>query len=782
MTRNRYILYTIVFLMVSILVASSLPSVSYLVPRPDTESGIVVTETGNVLPETRSPVYAPQIVCDENTTKSAYPMDIVTFNCTVRNLGNVTDDYEVVSTTIHGWYAIPYPERFIQVPVQDSNAPDWDKNRSFNLKVIVGDLYNATVGKYTFDVTVRSTMCSSNRSTLTFTIDVLLVHVIEITPPEPEYRLPGEDVRYEFTVQNLGNGDAEYDLWTETSDEEWVALLVDDTQEVLKIQQGRIVVVPVIVYLPEDVDGGTCQITYLCVKPHEDPNASATCASVQTMVTIPCQPFDMRMDVRKQAGKLEDTLTFTVYVTFNKEVDGVTFLMSEQPSNWSVEIDDSNIPEWGGTKDLEYEIYAKVSIPHSTPVGRYNFTLDGYLTGPPLKFVDCVNFKVDVLPTYRAEMGFNESEKTAAEEENVPFSALLTNTGNIECSYNWTLSCHNVSWIDVAQGEYSLAPGEIREIEFNVLAPIYTPAGPYEFEFQLHSANESNISFEHTFVLNVSSRLDFEFVTLEELHYVNPGEESFVDIGVINTGNANVTISFDMMGEPWAFLIQKNLFIPYRGTENLSLRIAAAGNVTPGRYTFQVTGRVTTRPQTSFNISLEIITPHFEFACSDIFMRYVVHGLPQRGFVGDTVSFYLEIFNKGEQYYDLLDHGANLSVTIMLGGEPIHPVDIPHLDAGSSVWVNFSHTFLTEGTYRLNAEINADRVLHESNYSDNHGAGEITIIEKETDDTVGNPGDDDTFFGRKLSVLLAIVLIIFICSIIITGALILIKRKYPPEL
>ena len=231
MTRRYLELYAVVLSMVFILLISSLPSVSFLVPTPDTESGIVVTETGNVLQETRSPVYAPQIVCDENTTKSAYPMEIVVFNCTVRNLGNVTDDYEVLTTTIHGWYAIPYPERFIQVPVQDSNAPDWEKNRSFYLKVIVGDLYNATVGKYTIDVTVRSKMCPSNQSTLTFTIHVLLLHIIEITPPEPQYRLPGEDVLYEFTVQNLGNGDAEYDIWVESSDDEWVVRLVDDTQE-----------------------------------------------------------------------------------------------------------------------------------------------------------------------------------------------------------------------------------------------------------------------------------------------------------------------------------------------------------------------------------------------------------------------------------------------------------------------------------------------------------------------------------------------------------------------
>ena len=787
MIRKHIELYAVVLSMVFILLASSLPSVSFLVPIPDTENGVAGPEPNRGHPETRSPVYAPQIVCDENTTKPTNPMEIVAFNCTVRNLGNVTDDYEVLATPIKGWSIICDPYEIDDIPPRNGSAPDAEKNRSLVIRVVTGDYYNATLGKYTLDVTVKSITCPSNRSTLTLTIYILLVHCIDITPPEGQYRLPGEDVLYEFTVQNLGNGDDEYDIWVESSDDEWVVRLVDDTQGILKIQQGRIVVVPVIVYLPEEVDGGSCQITTLCVRPHSDPNASVRCGFVQTIVKgFPCKPFDMYIEVREKAGQLEDTLTFTVDVIIHKDYGkdkdmegGITFLMSEQPSGWSVDIDDSNIPEWGGTKDLEYGIYVKVAVPKSTPVGKYNFTLDGYDNGPPMKFVDCVTFHVDVLPTYRAEIVFNESEKITGEEENVPFSALLTNTGNVDCNYNWTLSCHNDSWIDKTHGECTLEAGEIREIEFNIFVPSYTIPEKYEFKFHLYSKNEKNISIEHVFRLEVTERLDFEFVAFEGPHYVNPGEERFVDIEVMNTGNTNATISFDVFGEPWALLTRKNLFIPYRGTEKLSLQIVTGENNTPGEYSFTIMGRITTDTDTSKTVSLTTIIPTFEFICSDLYIKDLIPGLAFTGYEGEMVNFYIEVYNTGNQYFDLVDHGTNLTVMIRLGDELIQSDKIAHLDVGSWVRVYFNHTFTTVGMYSLRVEINNERLLHESDYNDNYAVREINIIPKSPEDNDGDDEKEQALGERGLTDLLTIVLIIFIFSIIIAGAVIFIKKKYP---
>ena len=188
---------------------------------------------------TRGPQFTPTLVCNEPgpepQTKKAYPMDLVTFNCTVTNEGNFYDDYVVDSTEISGWNIILYPDKFPRIPPLSSPEDDAKKIKKMTVRIVVGDLYKAKVGKYSLDVTLRSKL-SSNRSTLTFNIDVLLLHRIDIKTPDMQYKLPEEDVLYEFQIQNLGNGDDIYDLWVDSSHSEWVVLLVDDTQSRLNIQ------------------------------------------------------------------------------------------------------------------------------------------------------------------------------------------------------------------------------------------------------------------------------------------------------------------------------------------------------------------------------------------------------------------------------------------------------------------------------------------------------------------------------------------------------------------
>lgn len=754
------------------------------IPKADVNDKEAVDDA---LQSSRGPQFTPKLVCNEPEpepqTKQAYPMDLVTFNCTVTNEGNFYDDYVVDSTPIKGWNIILYPDKFPRIPPRSSPEDDAKKIRKMTVRIVVGDLYSAMVGKYALDVTLRSKL-SSNRSTLTFNIDVLLLHRIDIKTPEAQYKLPGEDVLYEFQIQNLGNGDDIYDLWIDSSHGEWVALLVDDTQARLHIQMGRTVVIPVIVYLPAEADAGFSHITTLVAQPIDSDSGQKEMGFVQTIVT---HIYDV--DVVRDETLIPErdgqpggysTFTFTIINTGNDLDDMVgnpgTFVVSDspnQPSQWETWLDSSNIREGGLPQDLEADIEFKIRVPPSTPVGKYKFTID-VLSDVPLKIQDTVEFTVNVIPIRNAEITCNVSSKVGFIGDNVSFVIMLRNIGNIEDTYTWEVECEYPDWVYIPEPQFTVDFGYTTEPIFYVKIPLDQAAKSYEFVLKLGSMVNVNISFQQTFSLTVAETLDFSFEESNRTYDAIPQGETLVKLKVHNTCNGDVTLSFDIFGEKWGLLGQKNLFLQYRESKEMALSFKPPTGVDLKGYTFEVQGWITVGAKLVKKTTINIRVVEFEFAVTDLYLEndiakdiYMVEkNLP--------LGLYLDVLNKGAQFFDSEKFGSELWVNIRSGGELIYRTNITYMESNSYVRVKFNHTFSKPGDFLITSEISGIKDAYPEN---DKGEGYFSVIEHEIEVDENKTNE----MGISSLDYVFIFLIIFLAFMITVFSVIFLKKKYNVE-
>ena len=775
------ILITVLFLGVSLPVINGMR-------EEKTSANIEDIHTEDFQEGTRKPQFTPTMICEENMVKSAYPMDLVTYNCTVQNDGNMVDDYKIITTNVYGWDIIPYPEKFTRIPPVSGPADDIHKYKSLTVRIVVGDLYNATVGKYPIDVTLKSSLCPANKSTLTFTVDVLLLHRPNIMAPEPAYRLPGEDVLYEFQIQNLGNGDDIFDVWVESSDYEWVAQLVDPNQEILELQQWRTVIVPVLVFLPEDVDAGKAQITTLVVRPKEDPGSMQERDFVQTMVTH-IYGIEVNKDemVKMKDGKPGGYVTFDFeIINVGNDLDDVigsqgTFEVSRAPdipTEWDMWMDSSDIREGGLPKDLEADIEFKVKVPPSTPVGEYDFTVD-VLSEVPLKFQDEAIFTVNVLPDFNAEMEFNNTAKSAMIRDNISFGCLLRNTGNILDTYLWEIESDYSSWVYVKEPVFEVDFGYEYEPEFKIGIPGDTPAGTYEFKLLLGSQGDCNITFEKKFTLVVMETLDFDFLSKGETHDAIPKGETTIRLRVQNSGNADVTLSFEIFGESWGLLGKKNLFLRYKETKEVPISFKPPEDVKRKGYTFEILGGITVGSDVTKRTTVNIRVVEFEFAITE---PALVGNNPMEEYSikkEERHMFRVHVLNKGTQFFDSKKFGREITAKIYLNEQVIHSENITQLPGNAYYPITFNHSFkIAEKEefilYTLGARISGVRDADPTN-----DVSEATV--RVIGETAGEDEETGGIGAISASDYVYIFLIIFLSFAIALTSVVLIKRKYSIE-
>jgi uncharacterized membrane protein len=357
--RTLMILFlTVIFLLPGSLIFVNRDGVQAAVDDPDNASSR--NDSHGI---TRAQQFTPVLVCNEPgpdpQTKQAYPMDLVTFNCTVTNEGNMYDDYVVDSTPIQGWNIILYPEKFPRIPPLSSPEDDSKKIKSLTVRIVVGDISNANVGNYSIEVTLRSSL-SLNTSTLTFTVQILPLHRVEIISPQQKSRLPGEVVMYEFQIWNTGNVNSTYDIWVESSDPLWVVKLVDDSMETINLHIGNGVVAPVIVFIPGNADAGYVHRTTFAASLKREPTPQVERGYVGTKIgNITRIEVEQNELERTKGGIPGDEITFAFeIVNRGNNLDAVigstgTFLLFRSPAtpvNWNTYVDSSSVNDTGLAK------------------------------------------------------------------------------------------------------------------------------------------------------------------------------------------------------------------------------------------------------------------------------------------------------------------------------------------------------------------------------------------------------------------------------------------------
>ncbi len=748
--------------------------------------GILGTENSpqtDSLSQKRAAKFTPLLETDENISKKAFPRDLVVLNCTVRNMGNMVDDYVVETNTPAGWQIILYPDKFDRIPPFNSPSPESERVKSLTVKIIVGDIYNATVGNYSIDITLKSKLAPANISMIPFVVEVGLDHMLDISTPEKQQVDPGQQLIYDFQVTNLGNGDDIYDVWPESSDYEWLVQLVDDTQEILNIEMGDTIIISVILFVPMEADAGQTQITSLWAKPivkREEPKWNSW---VETSVRK-IYDIEIKGTPEPEEGQPLDytTFVFTIENVGNSLDDIIgsegTFVVAKYPSDpagWEWWFDTTNIREGGLPKGLDADIELRIKVPPSTPVGKYTFIVN-VLSDDPLVYEDSVALTVDVVSVFKAEIFYNITEKKGHIGDNISFESRITNIGNIMDTYIFAIESMYPDWIYIGEKRFKVDFGLNGTFGFNIKIPYGASAKDYEFTLVLASEGDENITFQHLFIVEVLETLDFQFLTTNVTYDAIPGGATVIDLEIQNTGNSDVTLSFLIHGEDWGLLAQKNLYLSYKETKSFSLTFSPPKNVELKAYTFEILGRITLGADTVKTTKVIIRVVEFEFGCTDIYINEITKTDGYKVKEKERINFKFGVVNQGNQYFDSNKFGNVLDIAVYVEGRnnPVFKTNITYLERNVYEIKNFEYTFNEKGLFNLTVELTG---IDDNNTRNNIGTAKIRVLEIDDDN-----GDDDDDHDDHDSVTpedwLYASLIVMAGFIIILLALAIIRSKY----
>lgn len=665
----------------ALFLALPLPTIGpHFLPGPENTYAAIehggVPVTTNV--DSRDSLYKPILECQDNITKSAYPLDLVVFNFTLSNGGDIEDDYDVITFGITGWEIIPGPEEFIDVPPYSGPAPESEKVRDLTVAIVVGNVTCARYGDYDINITLRSRNRPSNESTSTIHIRVMHLHDLDIDPPVGRDVLPGDTKSYEFRLENRGNGDDTYDIRIESSNNNWHVELADEGQDRITIEFGGSETVAIMVHIPDFAEAGRSQITTLYARPNSSAEPGDTRSGfVQTSVTK-IYNIALRQDESEKVkeGVPGESLRFHFIIeNAGNSLDDVigsrgTFVMSEVPdipSSWNATIDLSGIREGGLPSEHTVDIILTARIPPVTPVGSYNIKVDIY-TGVPLQFQDEVRFSAKVKPEYDSEAQPVEIKRSSPSGRNISFELAVRNTGNLPETYTISVNSPHSSWLHVPVDSLSLDLGDLGLFQLHADIPGSALPGTYEFTAAVRSEERETVIINQTFELEVVETRNFTLDPTEWDLKVIPGTSRLVIVTANNTGNTDIALTFSLTGEQWCRLEKENLFLGLHSSEGILLVFRPPFEIDAGTFEFTLRAAVSGESGAGkeCTVRLEMIDPlaeggyfkvEFDSAGSSLF----VNDGSSRVF-RDESSYFITGGAKADVYYILDTSLLNLTV------------------------------------------------------------------------------------------------------------------------
>ncbi len=592
---------------------------------------------------TRQGEYRPLLECKDNRTKTAEPLDPILFNFTVKNGGDVPDDYDVLCSQITGWNIIPSISEFHDVQPLSGPASDEEKTRNLTVAVIVGNVSTARVGLYEINVTLRSRGDPSNETGIGVFTDVLLLHRIGLLAPESREAMPGDRIIYDFEVVNDGNGDDEYRLWTGSSDNNWHTELVDADDGNISVPFGGLKKVEVMLYVPDYTDAGSSQLTTLYARPKDtgdpvEPVSEFVQTSVKTSYDI--DPEQEEGELVKE-GAPGDSVTFNFTVTnAGNGLDSVigsegTFRMvkvPQIPSPWNVSVDTSGIRQGGLPKGHEAAIVLTVTIPYVTPAGDYVLGMDIF-TGLSLAYQGELSFTTRVRAKYGVVVGCADCRKNSSSGENVSFALTVWNSGNLPDSYDFEMSSDNPEWLYVPVRQVYLDFGDDTTVRFFMEVPEHAPPGKYGFALKCLSEGMGGEICEQTFELTVIRSLSFTLDPSAVNLRAVPGMERLLLIEARNTGNVEVLLSLEVDGESWCGLERASLHLGVASSACTSLVFRPPFEVYAREYDFVLTATAVQAPE--MNASCRIHLDMNDSTGDGDFFRLTFKGEGSELYVGD---------------------------------------------------------------------------------------------------------------------------------------------------
>jgi len=381
--------------------------------------------------------------------------DNVAFTVTVKNTGNVLDNYALTVSDKENW-GPKLDNLFVNIAPGD--------NRPTILRVTIPDNAVPTT-EDNIRVTATSQENENIRDNDTCIVRVAFTRGVRVSiSPGENSAFPGESTTFIVTVTNTGDNSDNYVL-TKSDSLHWELSLADNLME--NLAPGRSRTTRLTVSIPENAAINARDNVTVTVTSRENENVTnnATCIAHSTAIT---RGVRVSISPAEGEGMPGDKLSYTVAVTnAGNIIDNYDLSVSDN-ARWSPSISEDTIDVPAGENRT---VTLSVTVPDNAASGtRDNITVTATSqeNGAITASASCVG---RALPLKRVEVRISPGYRSGSPEDTLYFTVYVTNAGQARDSFNLSTSASGGWLSEVEPSSLTLDPDESENVTLSVLIP-----------------------------------------------------------------------------------------------------------------------------------------------------------------------------------------------------------------------------------------------------------------------------------------------------------------------
>ncbi len=554
-----------------------------------------ITLTTNVIPI----IYDVILYCDI-TSQTARPGEQLVYVITVHNNGNVDDTIDLSKSGPQSSWGTLSNNSLILYP-----------GHMEDITLTVDIPSDAEGGDYPIDVagTSQGNTSETDEITCISTVEPFIFEVILDADHTQHTIRPGQIVQYMITVENAGNTEdtinltlsGTYSFWG-SLDEYFVFLEPEATQDIL-----------LTIEVPSDAAGGDYVITVTGTS-QGDP---VVLDELDFITTVDPWVYDVNLssDLYEKSARPGENFVFNITVENLGDIeDTINVSMSGEGSQWGTLSDES--VTLGVSESVNITLF--VNVTSDAPGGDFPIDVRGTSQGNSSEYSD-IQFITTVVPyVYDLNLSCDNMDKWAKPGQTMVFNITCENLGDIQDTYNITISEDIIQWCILVDNSFVLDPGESGTTTLEVSVPSNAAGGDYVVYVTGVSLGDPIEYHEIMITATVEPWVyGLNLISNGIAETAFPGESITYSMTVENIGELDDAFNLTLSGsyKDWGNLSPSNVgLVPY-STEEILFTVDVPGDASGGDYEIKVKAVSQEDPSKFMELTFTTTVTPFVFDC-----------------------------------------------------------------------------------------------------------------------------------------------------------------------
>jgi len=502
--------------------------------------------------------------------QEAGPGEEIYFNLTIRNLGNIDDEYQIVPLGAQSSWA-----KIGTAPAGEAVNTTVGKSGSRKLKITVNVPTTADSNNAVYNIELKVTSRGNDTLEKSKTHKITVNEAYAVTLEAVKNNLnggPGMNVSFEIEVKNTGNVPEDIDLEIVNDDnvevDDWATLSVKKFEDIAKDNKLKAYVY---VLFPNTVTAGNYVVKLKATPIDKDGNDVTVKAITLSLTTkvIYAVNIDVRSLYQAKAADAGSSIemqftienlgtadeTFDVFVDYDNMLD-----KTDVKEDWNITIREIgyNKPDLQNILipyDSIKSLKTLITIAPDAKNQRYVLRIKAASKSDE-KVYDYIELYVDVNQFAKINVTVDELKKDVDPGTSTTFTMKLKNEGNAADTYNIDVEpiggpYEQKNWWTLTKTDVRVDANSFQNVGLGITPDVDAEAGNYTFRVKVKSDFDDDVVVDDIFVtIEVKLKVDFDVTTDDASETGKPGESKTFTVKIENFGNADDEYDFEWITSP----------------------------------------------------------------------------------------------------------------------------------------------------------------------------------------------------------------------------------------